>query len=111
MHEFIHTLGFTHMQNHVNRDTFVKIYYDRIIQSAKYNFEKVNVQEYGNFETPYDFASVMHYGKDAFAKVPGEITIEPVNKIYANVMGQRKKLSPGDIKRINYMYQCPGYKN
>lgn len=60
-HELIHALGYTHMQNHVDRDDFVSIFWNNIDPSNYINFEKVAAYDYGNFDTPYDFNSVMHY--------------------------------------------------
>ena len=97
MHELIHTLGFTHMQNHINRDSFVKIHWNRIQSERRHNFDNVDVSEYGNFNTPYDFASLMHYENDAFAKNSGEITIEPLDGRYRPLMGYHQELSNGDI--------------
>lgn len=109
MHELIHTLGYTHMQNHANRDQFVTIHWDRINEENKHNFEKVNVREYGNFNTAYDFQSIMHYGANFFAKQGiSKPTIEakPKYKQYQSTLGSRGKLTAGDIKRINNMYKC-----
>lgn len=114
MHELIHALGYTHMHNHAKRDEFVKIHWDRIDQGrGNINFRPVNVREYGNFETAYDFASIMHYPPRSFpisGLASNLATIEPVKKYerYRNVMGNREKLTSGDIKRINNMYKCAG---
>lgn len=112
MHELIHALGYTHMHNHARRDEFVKIHWDRIDQGTdNINFRKVNVREYGNFNTAYDFASIMHYPPRSFARTglgANVATIEPLEKYkqYRNVMGNRRNLTPGDISRINNMYKC-----
>lgn len=111
MHELIHVLGFTHMQNHPQRDKFVKIHRSRIDDDKWHNFVPVNVRKFGNFDMPYDFKSIMHYPRSSFPKkdLPkGTVTIEPVEKYkkYRDVIGERESLSNGDIKRINNMYKC-----
>lgn len=68
------------------------------------NFKKVNPRRFGNFGTSYDLNSVMHYHKNAFSA--DENTIVPLKYDVENAIGQRERLSPGDIQRINNMYKC-----
>lgn len=106
IHELIHALGYTHMQNHVDREKYVKIQWENIHPDHINKFDEVNVQKYGSFDTSYDYHSVMHYGLRAFSKGRGELTIIPRHPKYKSSIGQRSKLSKGDIKRIKNMYQC-----
>ena len=57
---------------------------------------------------PYDFGSVMHYGWTDFAKDENVWTILPKKQFmnYNSTMGQRRGLSPIDIKKINILYEC-----
>lgn len=49
----------------------------------------------------------MHYSATAFASKNGLQTIKPLKKLDSGViMGQRNKLSDGDIARLNIMYKC-----
>ncbi|CAG7721246.1 unnamed protein product, partial [Allacma fusca] len=66
MHETLHALGFVHEQSRGDRDSFVAIVWDKILNSAKGNFQKSNSgnEKYGT----YDYGSIMHYPKTAFAK-------------------------------------------
>lgn len=105
-HELIHALGYAHMHNHVHRGKYVTIYWDNIQPQHRSNFQKVNLKQFGNFKTPYDYRSIMHFGLDTFSKRKGKVTIVPRNPKYTNIIGQRKKLSKGDKKRINGMYKC-----
>lgn len=66
VHELIHALGYTHMHNHIDRDKFVRIYTQNIEPGMVYNFDKVNNREFGNFDTPYDYYSLMHYEPVSF---------------------------------------------
>lgn len=92
------------MHNHVDRDQFVKIYIQNVAVGSRSNFSKVYVGAYGDFSTPYDLLSVMHYSRKAFS-MNGLDTITPIDTRYLNYMGS-SLLSLGDITRINNMYQC-----
>ena len=59
-----------------------------------------------SFGKPYDYDSVMHYSKYAFAKDRHIATIVPKNK--KAVIGQRFGLSYQDREEINKLYQCKG---
>ena len=59
-HEFIHALGFVHMQSHTDRDNFVRIIYANIPGgTSNNNFFSYNSNTINNFNTPYDYESVM----------------------------------------------------
>ena len=93
------------MHNHADRDRFVEIKWRNIQNESISNFEKVDRRKYGNFNTKYDFHSVMHYQRKAFSK-NGYDTIVPRNSFNADIIGQRKYLSINDAERINNMYNC-----
>ncbi|CAF1971514.1 unnamed protein product [Rotaria magnacalcarata] len=103
-HELTHVLGFFHEQSRPDRDSFIKIHTENIIENQEHNFKKyadgsdVELQGFG-----YDYGSLMHYGTDYFTK-NGKPTITPVK---ANtVIGQRDKLSATDIAEIRHYYKC-----
>jgi hypothetical protein len=65
---------------------------------AKYNNSVVDTQN-----TPYDYASVMHYERDAFSS-NGLPTIVPTQP---NVqIGQRYNMSTLDILEVRLFYNC-----
>ncbi|CAG7784928.1 unnamed protein product [Allacma fusca] len=101
MHETIHALGIGHEHNRPDRDNFVIIYYDRIMPEHRYAFEKDDSNTFG---VPYDYSSIMHYRKDAFAIRPWETTIAP--KTMGTVMGESTHLSNGDTEKLKRMYRC-----
>ena len=105
IHELIHTLGYDHMQNHPDRDRYVKILWQNIKQDIRFNFDKLDSDKFSNFGTQYDYYSIMHYDPLAFSK-NGRRTIVPTEQEYRNVIGQRTALSKGDVARINIMYDC-----
>jgi hypothetical protein len=94
------------MQNHIDRDNFISVLYENIKPGTEHNFEKVNPRAFSNFNTPYDFKSVMHYTERAFSK-NGRPTIVPKDRRFINQIGGGNDMSPGDITRIKNMYQCP----
>ncbi|XP_061760787.1 high choriolytic enzyme 1-like [Nerophis ophidion] len=98
-HEFLHALGFQHEQTRSDRDSYVRIVWENIDRAMAFNFHK---QDTNNLNTPYDYSSIMHYGRTAFS-VNGRDTIVPLS--HANI-GQRRGLSRVDISRINLLYGC-----
>ncbi|KAJ8405128.1 hypothetical protein AAFF_G00321190 [Aldrovandia affinis] len=62
-------------------------------------------QDTNNLNTPYDYTSVMHYGRTAFSNKYGMNTITPIPNPNQPI-GQRTSLSIMDIQRINKLYSC-----
>lgn len=104
LHEFIHALGYDHMHNHIDRDSYVKIHWENILPEFYGNFDKVDPQWFDNFGTPYDLMSVMHYPRWAFS-YNGHDVIEPHNIQYIDKIGS-PYLSENDALRLNRMYNC-----
>ncbi|XP_055598808.1 seminal metalloprotease 1-like [Uranotaenia lowii] len=103
MHEFLHALGFYHMQSASDRDEFVTIVWDKIEAGKENNFEKHGADKVSHFNSTYDYDSVMHYSATAFS-IDGNKTIVP--KEEGAEIGQRSRLSPSDIAKLKKMYQC-----
>ncbi|XP_014103289.2 seminal metalloprotease 1 [Bactrocera oleae] len=106
VHEFLHTLGFYHMQSAANRDDYVRIATENIRAGTEQNFNKYNEDFVDDFDEEYDYGSVLHYSAYAFS-ANGEMTIVPLREEEAGVMGQRRGLSQSDINKLNTMYRCP----
>lgn len=106
IHEFLHTLGFYHMQSDSHRDDYVEIRYEHIQSGTENNFNKYDDQTVDDFDQEYDYGSVLHYSAYAFSK-DGEITIFPLREEAADIMGQRLGMSQKDINKLNIMYKCP----
>lgn len=102
-HELMHALGFFHMQSSFDRDNYVRINYNNIASGSERAFDKYSKAQVSYFGTSYDFDSVMHYRRTAFSK-NGLNTIETLKPSDMNRIGQRLKLSEGDVSRINNMY-------
>lgn len=104
VHEFIHALGFFHMQSATERDEYVTIMWDNILPGTESNFNKYGADVVTNFGVEYDYGSVMHYGAYGFAinaSLPTIVPIDPTAEI-----GQRIGMSYDDILRIKHMYDC-----
>lgn len=103
VHEFLHAIGFFHMQSATERNQYVKIVWDKIQNGTENNFDAYGTDVITNFNVEYDYGSVMHYGKTAFS-IDGNDTIIPLKSLNGETMGQRLRLSDKDINRVNRMY-------
>lgn len=79
-------------------------------------FKKYTHGTVDTLKIKYDYMSIMHYGRDYFAKLDAEgrhylTTIKTKDPKYQNLIGQRKYLTSRDILMINSMYGCPGTDN
>ncbi|UJR19040.1 hypothetical protein I4U23_022171 [Adineta vaga] len=102
-HEFMHVLGIFHEQSREDRDSYVRIYPENMKpgMDTQYVIYKNPVADM--FNSPYDYASIMHYGKYDFSK-NSLATIEPLQP---NIkIGQRYNLTSGDIQLVRRYYNC-----
>ena len=97
-HEFLHALGMWHEQSRSDRDDYVTINFDNINEQYHHNF---NTRSTESLDSPYDYASIMHYSKLAFSN-NGEVTIDA----HGHNIGQRSGASEEDILQLRYLYQC-----
>lgn len=104
VHEVIHAIGYDHMQNHVERDHFIRIHLENVNSEYHHNFATVDPRWFDNHGTPYDLSSVMHYPRGAFSN-NGRDVIVPHDYSYLDVIGSRV-MSNGDVQRIRNMYKC-----
>ncbi|XP_028292412.1 high choriolytic enzyme 1-like isoform X1 [Gouania willdenowi] len=104
-HEFMHALGFVHEQSRSDRDHYVTIVWKNVMRDYMHNFRK---QVTNNLNSPYDYNSVMHYGRYAFSEDGGP-TIIPKPDPYIPI-GQRDGPSALDLHKINVLYNCGGFK-
>jgi hypothetical protein len=98
VHEICHALGLWHEQSREDRDTNVRIVWANIQAGREHNFNQQIAD--GDDIGPYDFGSIMHYGRRAFSR-NSQDTIVPLG---GQAIGQRTGLSAGDIAAIRAMY-------
>ncbi|CAH1793703.1 unnamed protein product [Owenia fusiformis] len=108
MHELLHTLGFWHEQSRADRDRYISINWANIKEGHAGNFNKFKESNINHLEMPYDYNSIMHYSKSAFAKDWQYPTIIPTLKEGSTYIGQRTQLSPVDINKVRILYGCKG---
>ncbi|XP_063735159.1 LOW QUALITY PROTEIN: meprin A subunit beta-like [Eleginops maclovinus] len=104
-HEFLHALGFYHEQSRYDRDDHVTIVSKNIVKGFERNFQKGSSKTTTTQGVPYDYWSVMHYGKDAFTNGNGSTIITKDPK-FQDVIGQRLEVSPKDVLELNGLYKC-----
>uniref|UniRef100_A0A8C4ZNN7 Metalloendopeptidase n=1 Tax=Gadus morhua TaxID=8049 RepID=A0A8C4ZNN7_GADMO len=104
-HEFLHALGFWHEQSRADRDDYVNIMLDQIEPGKASNFKKYDDKRSSSLGVPYDYGSVMHYGKRAFS-IASEPTIVTKIPEFMDVIGQRMGLSDSDLLKLNRLYNC-----
>uniref|UniRef100_A0A7N6AXP6 Metalloendopeptidase n=1 Tax=Anabas testudineus TaxID=64144 RepID=A0A7N6AXP6_ANATE len=108
VHELGHVIGFWHEHTRPDRDEHVSIIRDNIQSDQEYNFLKMEPGEVDSLGEVYDFGSIMHYARNTFSRGIFLDTILPrydVNGVRPPI-GQRTKLSKGDIAQARKLYKC-----
>ncbi|XP_008211528.1 bone morphogenetic protein 1 [Nasonia vitripennis] len=108
VHELGHVVGFWHEHTRPDRDRHVQIIRDNIMNGQEYNFNKLTEDEVNSLGLPYDYDSIMHYAKNTFSKGTYLDTILPMESHGKKrpEIGQRVRLSEGDIAQTNLLYKC-----
>lgn len=101
IHEIGHAVGYHHEQQRPDRDQFVTVVEENIKDGKGFNF---HIRFGGTVLSPYDYSSIMHYGRAAFAD--GGDTIVPPQGVS---IGQREGLSAFDISGTCVMYGAPHF--
>lgn len=80
------------------------------VAGQEYNFNKLSEDEVNSLGLRYDFDSIMHYARNTFSKSTYLDTILPQEDTMAKgsrpEIGQRIRLSKGDIAQTNLLYRC-----
>ncbi|CAL1535619.1 unnamed protein product [Lymnaea stagnalis] len=108
MHELIHSLGFWHEHNRVDRDSYINIDLHNVQTSSQHDFTITTTAKATTLNTAYDFNSIMHYSPYTFAvdKLKPVITPKPGKAPVNARLGQRINLSPTDVLKIQRLYGC-----
>ena len=57
-----------HEHQRPDRDSFVDIHWENILENHRMDFEKTEISQFEENWVGYDPNSLMHYGKEAFSK-------------------------------------------
>ena len=129
VHEIGHAIGFYHEMSRGDRDSFIRINLQNIIDPVNnfYNFANFGSEiESNNLGIQYDLSSIMHYDStvsnidallfdsDIFLSkaygINGSQTMQSLDPNLQFLMGQRAGLSFYDIKMACIGYKCSGLK-
>jgi len=99
IHEIGHTVGLFHEHTRNDRDNFISVERDNIIDDAQFNFDVLDTGAMLLGE--YDYGSIMHYG-EAFFSINGAKTITVLDGV--SEIGQRVALSEKDIASVDSLY-------
>uniref|UniRef100_A0A8C4QUT2 Metalloendopeptidase n=1 Tax=Eptatretus burgeri TaxID=7764 RepID=A0A8C4QUT2_EPTBU len=108
VHELGHVIGFWHEHTRPDRDNHVVIVRDNIQPGQEENFLKMEPGEVHSLDESYDFDSIMHYSRNTFSRGMFMDTILPrkdENGVRPAI-GQRNRLSKGDIAQARKLYRC-----
>ena len=108
LHEIGHALGFFHEQSRADRDDYIRVMTNNILQGFENGFDKLTSDQATTLNLGYDYASIMHYGATTFAR-------QGTSALVANnpniPIGDAQELSPLDAAKANRLYNCSEYKS
>eukprot|EP00112_Aurelia_sp_Birch-Aquarium-sp1_P014794 Seg3210.1 transcript_id=Seg3210.1/GoldUCD/mRNA.D3Y31 product="Zinc metalloproteinase nas-6" protein_id=Seg3210.1/GoldUCD/D3Y31 len=110
VHELLHALGFWHEQSRPDRDRYIEIFWENIPDKFAYNFDKYSHQEADTLNLPYDYKTIMHYGKYQGSLYTGKPTMLAIGKKDLK-LGGSQELTPTDIIQLNRLYNCKSASN
>jgi hypothetical protein len=102
VHELGHVLGLVHEHQRHDRDQFVT---RGAAVAGNANFRLHSAAE-DTIRTPYDFGSIMHYGREVVLNGQRVVALTPKPQFQAQaaVMGQRNAPSAHDVAAIRQIY-------
>ncbi|CAJ0596131.1 unnamed protein product [Cylicocyclus nassatus] len=105
IHELLHIVGLWHEHMREDRDKYIVVHWDNIQKGYQNQFAMVEKSDAVTYGLPYDYLSIMHYGKTAFAN-PRSISMEPMEKQYLDLIGKAKEPSENDWIKVCAIYEC-----
>lgn len=103
LHELGHAVGMHHEHTRADRDGYLVIRWENIYPAALSNFQLRSDDDPD--PTEYDFGSIMHYSQMAFSRNRGQTIVPHPDFLSPGVLvGQRQKLSDGDVACLKLMY-------
>ncbi|KAL3223061.1 hypothetical protein MRX96_027827 [Rhipicephalus microplus] len=114
VHELGHVVGLWHEHTRPDRDQHVDIVTRNIMTARSTTSTSSPKRRRVNTTAPvglaYGFELIMHYTRNTFSKSTHLDTILPQENAttrHRPEIGQRVRLSPGDISQTNRLYKCP----
>ncbi|KAL9961868.1 hypothetical protein ACROYT_G030900 [Oculina patagonica] len=105
IHELMHAIGFFHEQARIDRDKYVEINWENILDGFSDQFDKYSWKTIDDLGVSYDYQSIMHYDRMAFTK-NGKPTIVAIKNENMRFRSPDFKLSTRDAVKINALYDC-----
>lgn len=104
LHDIGHVLGFLHEHQRFDRDQYLKINWENIKQEQVFAYVLLSKSQ--NIQ-PYDFMSIMHYHKRAYAFTGEAMEPWPAFSQFKDIMGATYTLSDGDKRSAVLVYGNP----
>ena len=101
-HELMHTLGFLHEQNRIDRDEYVDVLWENIKKEHHLQFKKISNNFIDLSEFEFDYDSIMLYGSSFFSISSEDYSIIKING--DPIENQSNELSQQDWVKINHLY-------
>ena len=105
VHEIGHAIGFYHEQQRPDRDDYVEILWDNLIDTREIRSDyeiKTGAHSTG---TKYDYKSIMHYSPTVNT-VNGNATMIIKDERFTDIVGTRNQPSSTDYRQANLFYSC-----
>ncbi len=99
IHELGHAVGLFHEHTRNDRDNYINVQWENIVQGKEFNFDILNSN--ATLLGEYDYGSIMHYGENFFSS-NSNATITVLD---GSSIGQRDALSDKDIQSANSLYE------
>jgi len=113
LHEIGHGLGLFHQHARPDRNEYLDVFEDNVNPKQLDQFEIPMSKWLVDLDPtiPYDYNSIMHYGKYYFAKKDARgrflgLSMRPKEPCYADVIGRVRAISFYDAKLVNRIYKC-----
>lgn len=108
LHEIGHALGLVHEHQLPDRDDYIEIMMHNVAPHFRVFFSKYSPQVINQYDVPYEYSSIMHYGVTAFSHDGQSQTIKAKDPSKEESIGKvfLKELSFSDVKVVNQMYGC-----
>ncbi|XP_074660387.1 zinc metalloproteinase nas-1-like [Tubulanus polymorphus] len=111
LHEFGHALGLVHEHQLPDRDEYLNILYENVEPDWAIWFKRIESNLVLQYEVPYDYRSIMHYGITAFS-ANGKQTIQAKDITKGHLIQDtwdKASFSFSDVKVINSHYECSSH--